>query len=103
MLVVIQYLHLRKLIHHDFNQPNLLINSDSTVKFCDFGLAENDSEVKVGEQVMPEYVLTKWYRAPELIIYFNYYNPNVNLLAIGCIVNGFSLANHYLSVSFTID
>jgi mitogen-activated protein kinase 15 len=86
LLVALHYLHVRKLIHRDLKPSNLLINSDSTVKLCDFGLARTFSEGNLSQAVMTEYVSTRWYRAPELIIGSNHYSEGVDMWAVGCIV-----------------
>jgi mitogen-activated protein kinase 15 len=86
MLVGLKYLHSRKLIHRDLKPSNLLINSDSSVKLCDFGLARTFTEGNHSQVVMTEYVSTRWYRAPELIIGSNQYNEGVDMWAVGCIV-----------------
>jgi mitogen-activated protein kinase 15 len=86
VLVALKYLHSRKLIHRDLKPSNFLINSDSTVKLCDFGLARTFSEGNVGQPVMTDYVSTRWYRAPELIIGSNQYNEGVDMWALGCII-----------------
>jgi mitogen-activated protein kinase 15 len=86
MLVALKYLHVRKLIHRDLKPSNLLINSDSTVKLCDFGLARTFAEGDHSQAVMTEYVSTRWYRAPELIIGSNHYHEGVDMWAVGCIV-----------------
>ncbi|OHT08759.1 Extracellular signal-regulated kinase 2 [Tritrichomonas foetus] len=85
-LVGLKYLHSRKLIHRDLKPSNLLINSDSTVKLCDFGLARTFTEGNVCQTVMTEYVSTRWYRSPELIIGSNHYSEGVDMWAVGCIV-----------------
>ena len=86
LLCGLKYLHSRKLIHRDLKPSNLLINSDSTVKLCDFGLARTYSEGDIAQTVMTEYVSTRWYRSPELIIGSNHYNEGVDMWAVGCIV-----------------
>lgn len=86
LLAGVKYLHARRLIHRDLKPSNLLINSDSSVKLCDFGLARTFSEGDHAQAVMTEYVSTRWYRSPELIIGSNQYNEGVDMWAIGCIV-----------------
>jgi mitogen-activated protein kinase 1/3 len=66
----------------------LLVNSNCDLKICDFGLARAlIEEHKVKTSVMTDYVATRWYRAPELLlsskeytssgyIYFYYYLSN---------------------------
>lgn len=86
VLVALKYLHSRRLIHRDLKPSNLLINSDSKVKLCDFGLARTFSEGDICQSVMTDYVSTRWYRSPELIIGSNHYNEGVDMWAVGCIV-----------------
>lgn len=88
LLVALKYIHSRRLIHRDLKPSNLLINSDSTVKLCDFGLARTFAEGNnICQPVMTEYVSTRWYRSPELIIGSNHYNEGVDMWAVGCIVS----------------
>lgn len=53
-------------------QPsNVLLDSECFVKVCDFGLARSLSQIPVDEQGDPnltEYVATRWYRAPEILL-----------------------------------
>ncbi|KAG2209071.1 hypothetical protein INT46_003646 [Mucor plumbeus] len=65
---------------------NLLVNADCELKICDFGLArgysEND-EHNVG--FMTEYVATRWYRSPEIMLSFQNYTKAIDLWSVGCI------------------
>ena len=59
------FMHSAQLIHRDLKPSNILLNSDCTIKICDFGLARSlvvDRECS--EIVMTEEVATRWYRAP---------------------------------------
>jgi mitogen-activated protein kinase 15 len=86
LLVAIKYCHSRKLIHRDLKPSNVLINSDSAIKLCDFGLARTFAEGNICQAVMTEYVSTRWYRSPELVIGSNHYTEGVDMWAVGCIV-----------------
>lgn len=59
-----QYLHSTELIHRDLKPSNLLINSDCSLKICDFGLARSLSHDFAEDLVLTEEVATRWYRAP---------------------------------------
>lgn len=55
-------------------QPsNILLDSDCFVKICDFGLARSLSQIKQSQEpgnnpALTEYVATRWYRAPEILL-----------------------------------
>lgn len=103
LLCGLHYLHSRRLIHRDLKPSNLLINSDSSVKLCDFGLARTFSEGNQAQAVMTEYVSTRWYRSPELIIGSNHYNEGVDMWAVGCIVGELFAGKPLFPGSSTLD
>ncbi|EQC41439.1 CMGC/MAPK protein kinase [Saprolegnia diclina VS20] len=82
MLVAIKYVHSAEVLHRDLKPSNILVNSDCDVKLCDFGLARGVNGVDAG---LTEYVVTRWYRAPELLLSSKYDKP-MDVWAIGCIL-----------------
>lgn len=69
----LRYIHSASVLHRDLKPGNLLVNADCELKICDFGLArgfETDPELaKQGAGgFMTEYVATRWYRAPEIML-----------------------------------
>ena len=50
LLKAINYMGERNIIHRDIKPANVLLNSDCTVKLCDFGLAR--TTVKTGEDII---------------------------------------------------
>lgn len=55
-------------MHRDLKPDNLLVNSDCLLKIADFGMARSLDRLKSEEDnVMTQYVQTRWYRAPELL------------------------------------
>lgn len=88
MLCAIRYIHSAQILHRDIKPSNILINRDCLVKICDFGLARgievgDDGESK--DQALTEYVVTRWYRAPELLL-ASRYTTAIDLWSIGCIL-----------------
>ena len=88
LIKAIKYLHSKNIIHRDIKPENLLINEDLKLKLCDFGFARDiklNSEMNNISQ-MTDYVATRWYRAPELLLTGGIYGPEVDYWAIGCIM-----------------
>ena len=79
ILMAVRYLHSNSIIHRDLKPANILIERN-TLKVCDFGFARKiDFNYK-----HTEYVATRGYRAPELLLGM-VYNEMVDVFAIGCI------------------
>lgn len=78
-LNALTYMHNNKIIHRDIKPENLLVSSKGIVKICDFGFAR----YKTGDDNLTHYVSTRWYRAPELLVYAKY-TEKVDIWAIGC-------------------
>ncbi|XP_056138710.1 mitogen-activated protein kinase 12 [Lampris incognitus] len=80
MLKGLKYIHSAGIIHRDLKPGNLAINQDCGLKILDFGLARQaDSE-------MTGYVVTRWYRAPEVILSWMHYTQTVDIWSVGCIM-----------------
>ncbi|XP_064443833.1 mitogen-activated protein kinase 15 isoform X2 [Mirounga angustirostris] len=70
-------------------QPsNILLDSSCLVKLCDFGLARSLSGLPEGSegQALTDYVATRWYRAPEVLLSSSWYTPGVDMWSLGCIL-----------------
>jgi len=86
MLRGMKYVHSANVLHRDLKPSNLLVNSNCELAVCDFGLArgiEEDQGGSAGD--MTEYVVTRWYRAPELLSENRSYDDKVDVWAVGCI------------------
>jgi len=82
----LKYIHSANVLHRDLKPGNLLVNADCELKICDFGLARgfvDTPEANAG--FMTEYVATRWYRAPEIMLSFKCYTKAIDIWSVGCI------------------
>jgi len=77
----LKYIHSANVLHRDLKPSNLLLNANCDLKICDFGLARTTSET----DFMTEYVVTRWYRAPELLLNSSEYTAAIDVWSVGCI------------------
>jgi serine/threonine protein kinase len=82
LLTGLAYVHEKGLVHRDLKPSNILVSSDMTLKIADFG-----SAVVVPEKgICYEHkVVTRWYRAPELIVKYPFYGQSIDMWSVGCI------------------
>lgn len=113
LLVGLKYIHSAGIYHRDLKPANCFVNQDCTVKIGDFGLARaiggeqlhlephphtprdsEDDQGKVVPQVphtarlkknLTRHVVTRWYRAPELILLQENYTEAIDVWSVGCI------------------
>ncbi|NP_001013469.2 mitogen-activated protein kinase 7 [Danio rerio] len=83
----LKYIHSANVIHRDLKPSNLLVNENCELKIGDFGMARGLSAVYSEESrsFMTEYVATRWYRAPELMLSLHHYSLAIDLWSVGCI------------------
>ena len=88
MCKAVSYLHKNNMIHRDVKPENLLIDENFNLKLCDFGFARKVKLNKNNNNIdtMTDYVATRWYRSPELLLSGGIYGPEVDYWAIGCIM-----------------
>ena len=80
MLRALYFLHSANIIHRDFKPSNVLINEDCTVKLCDFGMSRG---IKEENALLTEYVVTRYYRAPEVMLSSHHYTKKIDVWSIG--------------------
>lgn len=101
LVKAIHYCHSHNIVHRDIKPENLLINTSTAflsgsgaaagahgllspeLKLCDFGFART---LPSKGNTMTDYVATRWYRAPELLLGYESYGTSVDIWAIGCIM-----------------
>ncbi|KAG3053906.1 Mitogen-activated protein kinase 4 [Phytophthora cactorum] len=92
MLCALHHIHSAGVLHRDMKPSNILLNANCDLKVCDFGLARggvgSSSGVyrelpQLGE--LTEYVVTRWYRAPEIMLNCLHYTTAIDVWAVGCI------------------
>ncbi|KAJ1306691.1 hypothetical protein OPQ81_007683 [Rhizoctonia solani] len=89
ILRAMKYVHSAGVIHRDLKPGNLLVNADCELKICDFGLSRGFDSVPEDDGAagfMTEYVATRWYRAPEIMLSFRQYTTAIDMWSIGCIL-----------------
>eukprot|EP00929_Paragymnodinium_shiwhaense_P050449 TRINITY_DN2538_c0_g1_i1.p1 TRINITY_DN2538_c0_g1~~TRINITY_DN2538_c0_g1_i1.p1 ORF type:complete len:413 (+),score=88.09 TRINITY_DN2538_c0_g1_i1:99-1337(+) len=111
LLVGLKYLHSAGIYHRDLKPANVLCNQDCSVKIADFGLSralgeekqphlqplpntprdEEDAQMPRvpptarAKRIMTQHVVTRWYRAPELILLQENYTAQIDVWSVGCI------------------
>lgn len=76
------YMHKNGFFHRDLKPDNILF-ADNVCKIADFGLAR---EIR-SQPPYTEYVSTRWYRAPEVLLHSRRYSQQVDIFALGCIMS----------------
>jgi cyclin-dependent kinase-like len=84
MLKSVKHMHDHNYIHRDIKPENLLISKNGILKLCDFGFARELMHHYTGA-ILTDYVSTRWYRAPELLVGDAKYSRAVDIWSIGCI------------------
>ncbi|KAH9138829.1 hypothetical protein AeRB84_016862 [Aphanomyces euteiches] len=107
LLKALKYMHSASIVHRDLKPANVLLNlSPVAIKICDYGLARTltDSQLshpstkrkrdapsptgakgKKIQRQLTEHVVTRWYRAPEIIFRDHDYSTGIDVWSVGCI------------------
>jgi serine/threonine protein kinase len=77
-------MHTGNVIHRDLKPSNILVNQDCSLKLADFGISK---VIKPKErQMMTDYVATRWYRPPEVLLGSPIYGKEVDIWGFGCVL-----------------
>ncbi|KAL1445873.1 hypothetical protein WDU94_003545 [Cyamophila willieti] len=79
----LEFLHDHWILHRDLKPNNLLINKQGVLKIGDFGLAKFFGSPT---RLYTHQVVTRWYRAPELLFGARMYGVGIDMWAVGCII-----------------
>ncbi|TKS88418.1 Mitogen-activated protein kinase 15 [Collichthys lucidus] len=105
LLKGVKYLHSGNVIHRDQKPSNVLLDTDCVVKLCDFGLARSLNQIQEdsGNPALTEYVATRWYRAPEILLGSTRYTKGVDMWSLGCILGEMLLGKALFPGTSTIN
>mmetsp|Transcript_33880 Transcript_33880/g.34517 ORF Transcript_33880/g.34517 Transcript_33880/m.34517 type:complete len:545 (+) Transcript_33880:145-1779(+) len=89
LLEAVKFMHSAGVLHRDIKPANILINSNLTVKLCDFGFALLTDEkcnnlLDIESQPLTEYMVTRWYRAPEVLLSPGRYGKAQDIWSVAC-------------------
>ncbi|XP_071287412.1 cyclin-dependent kinase-like 2 isoform X1 [Agelaius tricolor] len=79
----IAFCHSHNIIHRDIKPENILVSQSGVVKLCDFGFAR---PLATSGEAYTDYVATRWYRAPELLVGDSKYGRPVDVWAVGSLI-----------------
>eukprot|EP00760_Papus_ankaliazontas_P035213 PhM_4_TR7676/c0_g2_i1/m.8903/K04371/MAPK1_3; mitogen-activated protein kinase 1/3 len=85
MFRALKYMHSKGVMHRDMKPGNLLVNGRCELKICDFGLARGGLKNVQEPQELTDYVITRWYRPPELLL-MCHYSAAVDVWSAGLII-----------------
>eukprot|EP00404_Azadinium_spinosum_P021251 CAMPEP_0180616700 /NCGR_PEP_ID=MMETSP1037_2-20121125/32622_1 /TAXON_ID=632150 /ORGANISM="Azadinium spinosum, Strain 3D9" /LENGTH=403 /DNA_ID=CAMNT_0022636561 /DNA_START=35 /DNA_END=1243 /DNA_ORIENTATION=- len=111
ILKAMKYIHTGGVLHRDLKPSNVLLNTNCHVRICDFGLARTATAGKepgvkdsaAGPALYTDYVATRWYRAPELLLGATLYNEGVDMWSVGCIIGEMISGKPILKGRSTMD
>uniref|UniRef100_A0A7S2WW08 Mitogen-activated protein kinase n=1 Tax=Rhizochromulina marina TaxID=1034831 RepID=A0A7S2WW08_9STRA len=83
ILRALKYMHSADVVHRDLKPSNILLNANCDLKICDLGLARG---IELNTE-LTEYVVTRWYRAPEIMLACQDYSREIDVWSVGCILS----------------
>ena len=115
LLCALLYMKKVGIIHRDIKPANILINADVSVKLCDFGIARGilaskmitrdlkTTSIKCENGLLTGYVVTRFYRAPELLFGNKKYDYQCDMWSAGCVFAELLLHSPFLCGKDEVD
>lgn len=108
LLKALKYIHSGNIIHRDLKPCNILLDSQCQCKVADFGLARSVKQFDDGNSpssnpTLTDYVATRWYRAPEILIASKKYTKGIDMWSVGCILAEMLLGKPLFPGSSTVN
>jgi len=104
LLKALLFIHSSGVVHRDIKPENLLLNTSCQLKVADFGLARSlQTEGDASAYPMTEYIATRWYRAPEIVLGSTIYSKAVDMWAVGCIIAELYIGRPLFPGKSTVD
>lgn len=103
LFCALKYIHSAQIVHRDIKPANIIINSGCQLKLCDFGLCRSiahesgrrrwwrwrrgERQKEEGKKsALTDYLATRWYRAPEVLLGSTEYSTSFDVWAVGCVL-----------------
>ncbi|KAM0680860.1 Cyclin-dependent kinase catalytic subunit [Glugoides intestinalis] len=77
------FCHTKNIFHRDLKPQNILVDLNFNVKLGDFGLGRAAS---IPLRHYTAQIVTLWYRPPELLLGYEYYDSSVDVWSLACII-----------------
>lgn len=112
MLSGLDYIHKMKYFHRDIKTANILIDQNGVLKIADFGLSRlyygcpPNKTLPGGSGAGMKFtalVVTRWYRAPEIVLCDRFYTTAIDIWGVGCIFGEFFIKKPILQGKTDIE
>ncbi|KFU93543.1 Mitogen-activated protein kinase 15, partial [Chaetura pelagica] len=105
LLKATKFIHSGNVIHRDQKPSNVLLDAECCVKLCDFGLARSLAQLGQDQEdpALTDYVATRWYRAPEILLSSPRYTKGVDMWSLGCILGELLLGKPLFPGTSTVN